>query len=124
MRWNWIQSIVFTVALLLGATATAIAASNDGNNDDEFSKLVAEVPVTHDWLWISPDKPTITIDISNPSLDAAEASIQLLIKTDKRQFHSTQTKRQTVAGGMTAHIDFDLDLEPGFYICTVLLNHE
>lgn len=124
MRWNRIQSIVFTIALLLGATATAIAASNDGNNDDEFSKLVAEVPVTHDWLWISPDKPTITIDISNPSLDAAEASIQLLIKTDKRQFHSTQTKRQTVAGGMTAHIDFDLDLEPGFYICTVLLNHE
>lgn len=102
---------------LLAMTGVASAC----NSDDQ---LTVDVPVTHDWLWVSPDKPLITVDVTNDGTSSTTMKARLEIVTDKQQPCLTLDKQQVVAGGSVAHIDFEPELEPGFYRCTATVNNE
>lgn len=91
---------------------------------DEVSRLKQSVPLVNDWLWTENAKPRISIDISNPTNAAATANAELIIQTDKLKPCTTLKKSVAVSALGNVSVSFDLNIEPGFYQCTALVNDE
>ena len=86
--------------------------------------LQLDVPVQGDWLWVSPDKPQITINITNTSTTDTTVTALLLINTDKMQPYKTLDEQSAVNAGQSISVNFEVDAEPGFYQCTAIVNDE
>lgn len=114
-----------TISLLLIFLITSgVVSASDSADDQSTLQLQLDVPVQQNWLWVSPDKPRITINITNASAADAMVTARLLINTDKMQPYMTLDKQEAVRAGQTTSVMFDLDAEPGFYQCTATVNDE
>lgn len=90
----------------------------------DVSKLEADVPVTNDWLWSGTQKPLITVHIKNPTGEAENVHIELMISTDKIEPYTTLIKDTVIGAKQSIRVEFGFDATPGFYQCTALVNDE
>ncbi|MCR5152987.1 MAG: acetylxylan esterase [Prevotella sp.] len=104
----------------LGFTLTRV----DLIDEEEVSRLQLNVPIKHQWLWVSPEKPMITVNVTNPTQKAVQANAEIVIKTDKMGPVNTLSQQKLIEAGASAAVDFSFDLAPGFYQCTALVNDE
>ncbi len=90
---------------------------------DALSKLQATVPVVNNWLWVN-QTPRIQVNVSNATTSAADARVVLQIATDKLVSVHTLTKTVAVAANSSEPVSFDVEVVPGFYHATALVNDE
>ena len=90
---------------------------------DALSRLQATVPVVNNWLWVN-QTPRIQVNISNATATSADARVVLQIATDKLAAVNTLTKNISVAANSSESVSFDVEVTPGFYHATALVNDE
>ena len=95
-------------------------------DEDDLSKLKADVPVVSDWMWFTPDVPKFRVNVSNPTSETANFNIVLRIADDKVTSYKEYSYSETLAAGESKNFEYSPaeDLEPGFYQATVLVDDD
>lgn len=100
--------IVILVLFVLALPAAVMAGNVEYN-----------VPVVHDWWWTAPERPQITVDVVNSNNEISKCEVSLAVATDQGMPVAEMSQRVAVAAGDSAAVQFEINVEPGFYRCTV-----
>ena len=95
-------------------------------NEDDLSKLQAEVPVVNDWMWFSPDLPTFRVNVTNPTTEDLDFEIVIRIADDLITSHEDYSFSESLPAGESIDCEYciDADWKPGFYETTILVDGE
>ena len=77
------------------------------------------VPVVHDWWWTAPERPQITVDVVNSNNEISKCEVSLTVTTDQGLPVTEMSQLVAVAAGDSTAVQFEINVEPGFYRCTV-----
>ena len=94
---------------------------------EELSKLLLNVPVTHNWLWNDPDTPFFTLQVTNPTNEESSFIVKMVISDDKHTLRlENEYAAQTIPASNSKSYDYEVlwTLSPGFYECTLMVNGE
>lgn len=100
--------IVILVLFVLALPAAVMAGNVEYN-----------VPVVHDWWWTAPERPQITVDVVNSNNEISKCEVSLTVTTDQGLPVTEMSQRVAVAAGDSTAVQFEINVEPGFYRCTV-----
>ena len=100
--------IVILVLFVLALPAAVMAGNVEYN-----------VPVVHDWWWTAPERPQITVDVVNSNNEISKCEVSLTVTTDQGLPVTEMSQRVAVAAGDSTAVQFEINVEPGFYHCTV-----
>lgn len=100
--------IVILVLFVLALPAAVMAGNVEYN-----------VPVVHDWWWTAPERPQITVDVVNSNNEISKCEVSLAVATDQGMPVAEMSQRVAVAAGDSTAVQFEINVEPGFYRCTV-----
>lgn len=100
--------IVILVLFVLALPAAVMAGNVEYN-----------VPVVHDWWWTAPERPQITVDVVNSNNEISKCEVSLTVTTDQGLPVTEMSQLVAVAAGDSTAVQFEINVEPGFYRCTV-----
>lgn len=100
--------IVILVLFVLALPAAVMAGNVEYN-----------VPVVHDWWWTAPERPQITVDVVNSNNKISKCEVSLTVTTDQGLPVTEMSQLVAVAAGDSTAVQFEINVEPGFYRCTV-----
>lgn len=100
--------IVILVLFVLALPAAVMAGNVEYN-----------VPVVHDWWWTAPERPQITVDVVNSNNEISKCEVSLTVTTDQGLPVTEMSQLVAVAAGDSTTVQFEINVEPGFYRCTV-----
>ena len=100
--------IVILVLFVLALPAAVMAGNVEYN-----------VPVVHDWWWTAPERPQITVDVVNSNNEISKCEVSLTVTTDQGLPVTEISQLVAVAAGDSTAVQFEINVEPGFYRCTV-----
>lgn len=100
--------IVILVLFVLALPAAVMAGNVEYN-----------VPVVHDWWWTAPERPQITVDVVNSNNEISKCEVSLTVTTDQGLPVTEMSQLVAVAAGDSTAVLFEINVEPGFYRCTV-----
>ncbi len=87
------------------------------------TSLTGSVSVTNNWVYTG-GVAAIDVKVTNGTSEAATANVELTITTDKYEAYTTDKQSVTVEAGKVATVSFEIPCDPGFYICTALVDGE
>lgn len=91
----------------------------------DISPLTMTVPVVGNWVWNGQAKPTFNVMVTNPTSEAIETNIEVILATDKRVPVDTLHRALTIGAKKSVPVTLQAQaMEPRFYHCTVLANEE
>lgn len=105
--------IVILVLFVLALPAAVMAGNVEYN-----------VPVVHDWWWTAPERPQITVDVVNSNNEISKCEVSLTVTTDQGLPVTEMSQLVAVAAGDSTAVQFEINVEPGFYRCTVAVDGE
>lgn len=103
------RRFIVTLVLFVLALPAAVMAGNVEYN----------VPVVHDWWWTAPERPQITVDVVNSNNEISKCEVSLTVTTDQGLPVTEMSQLVAVAAGDSTAVQFEINVEPGFYRCTV-----
>ena len=103
------RRFIVILVLFVSALPAAVMAGNVEYN----------VPVVHDWWWTAPERPQITVDVVNSNNEISKCEVSLTVTTDQGLPVTEMSQLVAVAAGDSTAVQFEINVEPGFYRCTV-----
>ncbi len=91
---------------------------------DALPELTLSVPVTDGWVFEGDDKPHISVVARNDGDATITAHAVLTVNTDKFESYAQLEQTADIAAGQTDTLAFEFEADPGFYVCTALVNDE
>ena len=105
-----------------GSTAKARTVSIGGDDVCVMRLTPAtkmEVPLKNDWIWHSPDKVSIDVDVENNALATRNIKVTLSLNTDKHAKIRDYVKSVKLAPGAKGRVNFSFTVKSGFYTLDV-----
>lgn len=123
MKIKLLLLLIFLSFCLVGCGQTTKPDAPEDLGSDTV-QVKASVPVLDDWIYEG--RPSITIQVKNPSNVAAKVALSVRISTDKKKAYTTIEKTVTIPAKKTEDIvmSTESNIDPGFYWATCVVNND